>query len=559
MGRGASYQESSTIDGSLSTLVIGIDAACETVMEPLITDDELPVLSGLLDKGTSDQLASQIPPWTPSAWPSLYTGTNPGKHGVFDFLTFDGYEWSVVDRSCVRTPAIWEYLNVHDRTSVVVNVPVTHPPTRFDGALVPGYTAPENPTCQPDGILADIRDAIGAYRVYPRHTGQDDAPRDEIIEEHISMTEMRGAAFRYLVDRFEPDFGFVQFQGTDSVVHELPEDEKALRAVYQAVDQEIGAIIKHSYPEYVFVVSDHGIGPYDGYEVRLNEVLRNAGYLSAVEGGRGMPTWASVRDTKLAKGNANTKPSQGALERVASRLARIGLTPQQAKPLLELLGLTEWVKRILPTEAMDAMREQVDFPHSKAYVRSRIECGVRINLEGREPNGIVPPEEYEAVRDEIIGLLSELQSPDGEYVFETVDRREAFFDGPAITDAVDVVTVPTDFDYFLSAQLGNDIFKAPREPWNHKYDGIISILGPDIDGDFSIANATILDVAPTVLATLGIPIADRMDGRVLPVVEDPGTKRYDITNRVKGTAHEGDTDQDADVMETHLADLGYLE
>ena len=84
-----------------STVLIGIDAACRGVLDPLIDDGAVPNLAGLLADGASGPLESQIPPWTASAWPSMYTGTNPGKHGVFDFLSFDGYDWSVVNATHV--------------------------------------------------------------------------------------------------------------------------------------------------------------------------------------------------------------------------------------------------------------------------------------------------------------------------------------------------------------------------------------------------------------------------------------------------------------------------
>ena len=78
-------------------LLVGLDAACEPVLDRLARDGaDLPHLRSILDEGTSAPLESQVPPWTASAWPSLYTGTNPGKHGVFGFLDFEGYDWDVV-------------------------------------------------------------------------------------------------------------------------------------------------------------------------------------------------------------------------------------------------------------------------------------------------------------------------------------------------------------------------------------------------------------------------------------------------------------------------------
>ena len=70
------------MDCQMQTLLIGIDAGCRSVLEPLFEEDALPHLASIFDEGSSGPLESQLPPWTPSAWPSLYTGVNPGKHGV---------------------------------------------------------------------------------------------------------------------------------------------------------------------------------------------------------------------------------------------------------------------------------------------------------------------------------------------------------------------------------------------------------------------------------------------------------------------------------------------
>ncbi|ELY54810.1 alkaline phosphatase family protein, partial [Natronococcus jeotgali] len=157
--------DSSNDGDGLRLLVIGLDAGCRPILEPLFEAGVTPTLRGLFEAGTSGPLESQIPPWTASAWPSLYTGKNPGKHGVFDFLSFDGYDWTVVNATHVRERPVWELLSDHGRSSVVVNLPVTHPAREFDGALIPGMTAPEEPDCHPEGILEDVEKACGEYRI----------------------------------------------------------------------------------------------------------------------------------------------------------------------------------------------------------------------------------------------------------------------------------------------------------------------------------------------------------------------------------------------------------
>ncbi|NHN49808.1 phosphodiesterase [Halostella sp. JP-L12] len=531
-----------------STILVGIDAACRGVLDPLIDDGVVPNLAGLLADGASGPLESQIPPWTASAWPSMYTGTNPGKHGVFDFLSFDGYDWGVVNATHVDERPLWSLLDRQDRTSVVVNVPVTHPPEEFDGALVPGYVAPEDPDCHPAGVLDDVREAIGEYRVYPKNADSAEGKREAFAD----AARSRGEAFRYLVDRFDPEFGFVEFQSTDTVFHDLPGDQEAVRAVYEAVDEQLGAILAECDPDTVVVASDHGMGPYRGHEFRVNEFLRESDDVTAVKGGEGMPTWATVRDGQLKEGQAETDPDSGAMERVMAALAGVGLTSQRIGKALDAVGLADAVAARVPTSMVSAGTEQVDFPSSRAYMRSRIECGVRINLEGREPDGVVPADRYEAVRDDLIDRLSSVRTPDGDPLFDDVARREKYFEGPHADDAVDVVTVPSKFDHFLSAKLRGSQWGEPSEPWNHKRDGIVALAGEGVDESAALGDAHLFDVAPTVLATMGVPADERMDGTVLPAVESAGERSYPEYSR-RSTA----TDDEA--VEDRLSNLGYIE
>ena len=549
----------------LETLLVGIDAACQGVLEPLFETDAIPTLRSIFEEGVGGPLPSQIPPWTASAWPTIYTGTNPGKHGVFDFLTFEGYDWDVVNATHVRERPLWQLLDYHGLSSVVVNVPVTHPPEPFDGALVPGYVGPENPTCHPEGLLDELHETVGNYRVYP--------PADPTIEEYRTLVSSRGEAFRYLADRFEPEFGFLEFQATDLVFHDRPGDEEAVEAIYAEVDEQIRATLDACEPDTVIVVSDHGIGPYDGAEFRINEFLRERGYVRTRRGGRGMPTWANIRDGELKDGevggevnegevgNANGSSigeerrtlERGVAEQGVAALARVGVTSQRVERALTAVGLRDVVAERVPADVARAGAEQVDFPGSLAYARSRIECGVRINLEGREPEGTVPPGEYDAVREELIAALSNVETPDGEPVFEDVSPREEYYEGPEVERAVDVVTVPNEFDQFLSATLAGEQFGRPSEPWNHKRQGVFAARGEGIESNTIPDTPQLVDVAPTVLATLRVPADERMDGEALQIVEPAGERPY--PEYEPGITQE--TDDDA--VERRLSQLGYLE
>jgi predicted AlkP superfamily phosphohydrolase/phosphomutase len=441
----------------------------------------------------------------------------------------------------------------------VVNVPVTHPPEPFDGALVPGFFAPNAPRCHPEGLLEEVREAIDGYRVYPPRKG----PSREIpIEGFQQVIRMRSAAFRYLADRFDPDFGFVEFQQTDTVFHKRPDDQQAIETVYSEVDSAVGDLLDACSPENVFLVSDHGMGRYEKYEFRVNEFLRDEEFVTATKGGRGMPTWTTIKEDRLEgggveggwfEGDGVRSAGQELFERGVAAAARVGLTTQRIAIALETLGLAETVGRMVPHGVMQAGSEQVNSPRSRAYARTRSELGVRINLRGREPEGVVPNSEYDAVRSALADALESVRTPDGDPVFEEVAPREEYFEGPHVEDAADLVTVPANFEQLLSVQLGGETFEEPSEPWNHKRHGLLAARGPAIDAETGLDDAHLFDVTPTVLATFDVPKDVVMDGRTLPIVASAGEQRYPDydSERTEPT--------DSRAIEERLADLGYLE
>lgn len=548
--------------GTVDTLVVGVDALSHDVLERLPAGTT-PTIDSVIAEGASGPLEAQLPPWTPSTWPSLYTGVNPGKHGVYGFLRFEGYDWEIVDGTDVREHALWELLSEEGYRSVVVNVPVTHPPAEFDGVLVPGYTAPEDPGCHPDGLLEDIREEIGEYRLYNPQLSQG-TTREDRIDGYEEVTRMRGAAFRYLIDREDPDFGFIQFQQSDTVLHEFPEEEEAPKRVYTAVDNEIERILDDCDPTNVVIVSDHGIGPCGSVEFRPNTLFRDRGLVETSAGAE-KPSWSQLATETLRNGadgsspagepSTTTERSPSAAERALSAAASVGVTSQRIGAVLKTLRLDDAVLRIVPNELVRAGSEHVDFPNSQAYMRDRIEMGIRINLAGREPNGVVKPEEYETVRSEIIEMLSELRSPDGASVFDAVLPREEVFSGPYVEDAPDIVTVPNSFEVFLSASVLDEPFGTPREAWTHRLHGIVAVAGPGIPAT-ELNGAHMLDVAPSVLSLLGAPVSDRMDGTALPVIEECDKAAYPIYEDADVDVSDRAID---DGMEERLSSLGYLE
>ena len=68
-------------------IVLGIDGLDPNILEELMGQGSLPAFSRLNKNGTFRHLATSNPSQSPVAWSSIATGSNPGYHGIFDFLT----------------------------------------------------------------------------------------------------------------------------------------------------------------------------------------------------------------------------------------------------------------------------------------------------------------------------------------------------------------------------------------------------------------------------------------------------------------------------------------
>lgn len=540
------------------TLVLGFDALDGRYLDRFA--DVTPTLTALRSEGVSAPLDSTDPPWTASAWPSMYTGTDPSHHGVYGFFTYDyPDDGELVTRNDVDAPAIWNYLSEREIPSVVLNVPVTHPAEPIEGALVPGYLAGEDDPGYPSGIRDDLSAAIGEeYRLYSSGEIVDDPSAK--LEGYLDLIDVRKRAAVELLSTREWELAIVQVQKTDAVFHNF-DDESAFRAVYEAAD-DLAAAVLDAVDDRVNVVicSDHGIGPKEGYQIQLNDVLRREGYVKATSDAETV-SLADEKHRMLGEdGAADGEDDSSSLvasgvataERV---LSNVGVTPGRVYSLAETVGLEGLLLDVVPDSVRKSAGEGVDWRASKAYCRSPSRLGVRINLDGREPSGTVADEEYGAVRDELIDLLADLETPDGEPAFDQVLPREAVYDGPHLDDAPDVIVRPRAADHVLSTSLyGREFISA--DVHDHDPTGVFVGHGPGFDHDASLDRISLTDVAPIAMAVLGHPVPRRMTGTVPQEIVSAPVERGDYGDVSFGTDHVVE-DAREEVTDS-LADLGYL-
>jgi predicted AlkP superfamily phosphohydrolase/phosphomutase len=161
----------------------------------------------------------------------------------------------------------------------------------------------------------------------------------------------------------------------------------------------------------------------------------------------------------------------------------------------------------------------IDWHHTRAYAGTSSEQGIYINLEGREPFGIVKPgTEYGVVVDEVCEKLNRLVDPEtGEKVVSKIFLKGDLYHGPYVEFAPDIVFELKDMSYLTKENIGeHQMFESSGfESGSHRREGIVIMKGPHFKQGVKCQDASILDLTPTILYLLGLPIDNDMDGRVL--------------------------------------------
>jgi predicted AlkP superfamily phosphohydrolase/phosphomutase len=240
--------------------------------------------------------------------------------------------------------------------------------------------------------------------------------------------------------------------------------------------------------------------------------------------------------------------------------SRVGVTPRRVERLLARAGLDDAVARLLPESVLlDAVEssDHVAWERSRAYCRSCSSLGVRCNVAGRDPGGVVPREEFAALRERLVAALRDVTDPNGTPVFEQVyDRHRAHGSDVANErSAPDVVVRPREMTCEVSDVVRQRTF-APTDEYNHSYHGLFAAAGPRVvETD---VDPHVVDVAPTVLAVFGLAPPPSADGSALDVVDPVAADRRtpDVDDR---EFFEEASDGIDDTVEEQLREMGYIE
>jgi len=459
--------------------IIGLDCA-----EPSLLFDgwlnDLPHFRQLIQRGAYGKLTSSIPCITVPAWSSMLSSKDPGTLGFYGFRNRADYSYenmTIATGNAVKERRVWEILGDAGKQVIVVGVPQTYPVRPVNGYLISSFLTPstQRQYTWPNELRYEI-DRVLEGRPYDVDVPQfrtDD--KDHLLKQIYEMTEKRFKVLNYLVREKPWDFFIFVEMGVDRIHHGLwkyhdpthpkyePGNpyENAIHDYYVYIDQEIGKLLEALDDDtVVLVVSDHGAKKMDG-GICINEWLRREGYLVLKE-----------------------EPREPGL---------------------------------VPFEKLE-----VDWEKTRVWGAGGYYGRIFLNVQGREPQGVIPADQYEQFRDELAERIRAIPGPNGEEIGTVVFKPQEIYH-TVRNVAPDLIVYFGDLHWRSVGSLGHgDIYTFENDTGpddaNHAQDGLFILYDPRHNyGGRMVHGAQLMDIAPTVLELMGVPIPADMQGKVIEV------------------------------------------
>jgi predicted AlkP superfamily phosphohydrolase/phosphomutase len=532
-------------------LLIGIDGATFSILDPLMDQGVMPFLKQFVASGVRAELLSVIPPLTPPAWTSLVTGCSPGQHGIFDFFrkeSPDSHHIRIVNSHDVGCETIWSIASRNGLKATSLNFPVMFPPPRINGNVVPGGWMPWRQLrlgCHPPDLYDQLK-ALPGFNA--RELALDMAHEEKAIEgcqheeyegwieQHIRREQQWFDVLRYLMQEDPCELTAILFDGVDKLQHlcwrflhpaylsDRPDSwEQRVRDLclqyFRQLDRLLVDTAHLAGPEATIIMaSDHGFGA-QTETFFASTWLEQNGYLTWVDE-------APSRETNAAK-----------------------------------LGIGQLARHAY----------MLDWERTVAYAPTPSSNGIHIvRADGQGGRGIAPAD-YDQFRAQLMASLSQVTSPDtGERVVSHIWTREEAFEGPYAELAPDLTLTLSDGG-LISILASDAPVKARAEPsGTHRPEGIFIAAGRGVRRGVSLPQLSILDIAPMVLYGLGLAIPGDMTGHVpteafesswlqARPVRITGHPRHSVVGSQQDPVEIVYTEEEERELAARLRALGYIE
>ena len=445
-------------------VVLGIDGVPHSLLTRFIATGEFPHFARLAAETGLRQMDSVLPTVSSAAWTSYATGKQPGKHGIYGFVDRapGSYDIEICLATSVVGNTVWDILSAAGKRVFAMNVPVTYPPRRVNGILIGGFLCPSVDKVADPPVVSRYLSSIN-YRI-DTDSMLARQSKDRMLPDVNETLDRRMEAMFHFFEREEWDYFHTHIMATDRINHFL------------LVSFEAG---EKKYAD-AFVAFYRRIDTYLG---RLLDMLPDDCALVVLSDHGFCPITAEVQLSQYLVEKGWTQVGDG----------------PAAHPL------------------------NIDPARSQAY--TLIPGRVHLNLKGREPAGIVPLEEYDAVRERLAKDLLELRAPNGDRVIDRVRTREELYwgdgahgpepercresllkDGTALGRGPDLVAIPVDGYDLKMGLAASETFVTTALEGMHTYDdALIMARGVALPEE----RFSIIQVTRAILEAAGVePPAD---------------------------------------------------
>jgi predicted AlkP superfamily phosphohydrolase/phosphomutase len=451
-------------------IVIGLDGATWEVLQPWIDSGKLPALAEIQKASAWGEMESSVPYLSPPAWTSAATGVNPGKHAIFDFQRRIPQQPVIINETAKsrRAQPIWNMLREQGKRVLLMNIPMTDPPDEVNGYFISGF-----PHADDEGFAypPELEASLSGYELDQMQLRLIPSREDSILTSYYNQLESRKEIMLDWLANESFDLMWVVFTGTDRVQHLF------------------------------WVFSDPENPNYNPDQAKL------------------------YKDTLLKYWQAQDKVLAEVMAAIKPGTSTLFVSDHGFGPLRYSLKVLNYLHR--PETGLTS-REA-----GAVYSLDRGDgCRLYISRAGRDLNAHFSKAKALQIRDKVASVLRSAVDPNtGTSICEDVLYGEEVFSGTYAGKGPDLIIIPSR-GYFLMLGDAEPDLELPyliphtikMSGW-HRMNGIYLALGDQVapanrfyqsEDQFSL-----IDIVPTALYMMGMPIPEGLDGTIMEPIISP--------------------------------------